>query len=319
MRKLLLLGAAALMVPSIALADGEDGKDIWFMGVGAGWTQMDMPEYANGARVFGAANAPLVEQADVDGVSYGFGIGRDSASGWRVGVYAQFFDGDGSSSSPTAVASGTTNRILDLDGTTVSGGALGLNISGTHSLDVNVNESSVALSVGRPLIEMLRWDIVGSYSKNDTTYDSEVAMTTGITNSWFSNTDFETRTWELAGRLSANFGLTEEVSLGIGGSAGWGIREIGMFTEQRYFTAPFPTLLTASSIGAEQNLDGFIGRIDGSLNYGIAKGTTLGLTASYKYDEMVPVYIAPGNGTAASFTTESQSSTTYGLRLIGRF
>ncbi len=116
MRKLLLLGSAALMVPSVASAEGEEGKDIWFMGAAAGWTQVDMPEYANGARVFGTADAPLVEHADVDGVSCGFGIGRDSASGWRVGVYAQSCDGDGSSSSSFAAPAGP-GRILDLDGT----------------------------------------------------------------------------------------------------------------------------------------------------------------------------------------------------------
>ena len=31
-------------------------------------------------------------------MTYAFGIGKDLSSGWRVGAYARFFDGEGSSS-----------------------------------------------------------------------------------------------------------------------------------------------------------------------------------------------------------------------------
>jgi hypothetical protein len=330
MRKVLLLAASALLIPGMALADGEAAAPAsasWFYGAGAGWTQMEMPEYGNGARTFdtGAGFEPLTEQADVDGVSYGFGIGRNTASGWRIGLYAQFFDGDGSSSSAVTIPLGADSRRGTLDGTLQGSGLLGVTFVGDQTLQVDVTQYWIGLGAGHQLTDMLRWDVIASYDSTGTDYDHVVDVLGGIVgqNIWTSSTNFEARTWELAARLSGNFGLMDDISLGLGGSAGWGLRNIEMKTVQRFFTAG-PVLASDSTLVTDDDLEGFIGRLDASLNYAVSPATMISLTAGYKYDDMVPTYVPPvyppaGVGTAATFTTESQSSMTYGLRLVGRF
>ena len=114
--------------------------------------------------------------------------------------------------------------------------------------------------------------------------------------------------------------MSEEFSFNVGGSAGWGLRNIDMNVFQLYQDG----VTTTSRLSKDEDVDGFIGRADASLNFAIARSTSIGITANYVYDDMVPVYVAPvyppaGTGSAATFSTESHTSMTYGLRLLGRF
>jgi hypothetical protein len=324
MRKLLLLGAAALMVPSVALADGEDAAPMspMFVGVSVGWTQMDMPEHQNGAITFdfGGGFEPLTEQADVDGVTYAFGIGKDLTSGWRVGAYARFFDGEGSSASTFAIPNATPFRRGTLNGTLQLAGAFGGAATATHTLDVDVTDYAVAVSAGHALGSMLRGDLIVSYGATDTEYRN-VAIDT-FNETFSTRTTFSANTVELAARLSAAVPLSDDFSLSLGGSAGWGLRNVDMNARQRFLTGAVVT--SDSSLGKDEDVDGFVGRLDAAFGYNIARSTSIALTANYVYDDMVPVYVAPvyppaGVGTAATFATEGQSSMTYGLRVIGRF
>lgn len=326
MRKVALLAASALLFPGVALADGEDAAPMgpMFVGVSAGWTTMDMPEHQNGAYTynFGGGYVPLTEQADVDGVTYAFGIGKDLSSGWRVGAYARFFDGEGSSQSTFAIAGATPFRYGTLAGTLQGAGNTGGASVGTHTLDVDVTDYAVAVSAGRALGEMLRADLVVSYGATETENRDHLFNST-FNEHGTENTTFTANTVELAARLGAGFGLTEDVSVGLAGSAGWGLRNIDMNAHQRYFSGG-GGVFSDSVIGETQDVDGFIGRLEGSLNYSLARSTTIGLTANYVYDDMVPVFLAPvypaaGTGLPATFTTEGQSSMTYGLRVVGHF
>lgn len=328
MRKLLLLGAAALMVPSVALADGEDAAPMspMFVGVSVGWTQMDMPEHQNGVGRYGAAFDPLVEQADVDGVTYAFGIGKDLSSGWRVGAYARFFDGEGSSSSAVAFAAATPVRFGNVLGTTGIAGVLASAEAGAQTLDVDVTDYAVAVSVGHGLIDMLRADLVVSYGATDTENDHVADFVVGgvpanrrVTT---TNSTFNVNTVEIAARLSAAIPLSEDFSFSVGASGGYGLRNIDMNARQQHVF--LGAVVSDTRLGQDEDVDGFIGRADAALGYNIARSTTIALTASYAHDSMVPVYIAPvypaaGTGSPATFTTESQSSMTYGVRVIGRF
>jgi hypothetical protein len=331
MRKFLLLGAAALMVPSVAFADGEEmaAPTGWFGGVQAGWTQMNMPEHQNGYASFGAAQVPPTAQADVDGVNYAFGIGKDLDSGWRVLAYADFFDGDGSSTQTVGIPVGTLIRRGSILGTTSISAPLVVALNGKQTLDVDVTEYQAAVSVGHALIDMVRGDLVASYGENDTEYNNlfDVSLVPSgpptVTEQGTTRTTFNSSTYELAARLSAAMPLSDSFSFGIGGSAGYGFRNIGMRASQKWVQGG--ALFASSSLGIDGvSADGFIGRADASLNYAIARSTTIGLTANYVYDENVPVYVAPvypaaGTGSAATFVTESQSSMTFGLRVVGRF
>lgn len=331
MRKLLLLGAAALMVPSVAFADGEAPAAPvgWYFGAGAGWTDMELPEHANAAANVpdiggGVYEAPSL-QTDVDGVSYGGAVGYDWASGWRWGVGARFFDGDGSASQAISLLAGQSVRRGNIFGLTQIDGALAGPRDGDHTLDVDVNEFSVGTSIGRNLGGMFRADIVASYNDTSTTYVSEVDVTGGgFTDFGRTSTKFSTSTVELAARVSANIGLSEGISLGLGGSAGWGIRNIDMDASQRrLFNGG---LASATALTEDRDVDAIIARLDASLNYAVSPGTMIGLTANYVYDDSVPGYVEPtyaagiGNtGTAATFETDSQTTMTYGARLVGRF
>jgi hypothetical protein len=328
MRKLLLLGAAALMVPSVAFADGESASPMSpnFVGVSVGWTQMDMPEHQNGAVRYGAAFDPLVEQADVDGVTYAFGIGKDLASGWRVGAYARFLDADGSSSSAVAFAAGTPGRYGNILGTFIGGGVLASAEAGTQTLDVAVTDYAVAVSAGHGLVDMLRADLVVSYgatdTENDHVADFEVGGVPANRRVNTTNSTFSVNTVEIAARLSAAIPLSEDLSFSVGASGGYGLRNIDMNARQRHTF--LGAVISDTSLGQDEDVDGFIGHADAALGYNIAPSTTIALTASYTYDSMVPVYVAPvyppaGTGSPATFTTENQSSMTYGLRVIGRF
>lgn len=326
MRKALLLAASALLVPGVALADGEDMAPMspMFVGVSAGWTQMDMPEHQNGAITFnfGGGFEPLTEQADVDGVTYAFGIGKDLASGWRVGAYARFFDGDGSSTSSFAIPNLTPFRWGTLDGTTTTAGNFGGAATATHTLEVEVTDYAVAVSAGHALGDMLRADAVVSYGATDTHYANTAVDT--FNERFRTLTVFTSNTVELAGRLSAALPLSDDFNFSLGASAGWGLRNIDMNASQRFDNVVSGTVLSNSTIAETQDVDGFIGRVDAAFGYNLARSTTIAITANYVYDDMVPVYLAPvypaaGTGTAATFATEGQSNMTYGLRVIGRF
>ncbi|MFM9863580.1 MAG: hypothetical protein ACKVRO_08230 [Micropepsaceae bacterium] len=324
MRKVALLAASALLVPGVAFADGEEMSPMspMFVGVSVGWTQMDMPEHQNGAITFnfGGGFEPLTEQADVDGVTYAIGIGKDLTSGWRVGAYARFFDGEGSSASSFAIPNATPFRRGTLDGTLQLAGAFGGAATATHTLDVHVNDYAVAVSAGHGLGSMLRGDLIVSYGATETEYQNAALDT--LNELFTTNTAFTSNTTEIAGRLSAAIPLSDDFSLSLGGSVGWGLRNIDMNARQRFTTGAIVT--SDSSIGQDEDVDGLIGRLDAAFGYNLARSTTIALTANYVYDDMVPVYLAPvyppaGVGTAATFTTEGQSSMTYGLRVIGRF
>jgi len=328
MRKLLLLGAAALMVPSVAFADGEAPAAPvgWYYGAGAGWTDMELPEHANGARVYdvgGGVFEPHTLQTDVDGVSYGFALGHDFASGWRWGVGARFFDGDGSATQNISVLAATNTRRGNLFGLTQGVGALVGPRVGTQRLDADVTEYAIGTSIGRSFGGMLRADIVASYNDATTSYANAVNIAGGgFTDFVGANTKFSASTVELAARLSANIGLSDGISLGLGGSAGWGIRTIDMDASQRLVVNN--VLIAASALTEDRDLDAFIGRLDASLNYAVSPGMMIGLTANFVYDDSVAGYVPPtyppaGTGTAATFETNSQTSMTYGARLVGRF
>jgi hypothetical protein len=324
MRKVALLAASALLIPGVALADGEDmAPSPMFLGLSAGWTQMNMPEHQNGAIEFnfGGGFKPLTEQADVDGMTYAFAFGKDLTSGWRVAAGARFFDGDGSSSNSFAIPNGTPFRRGTLDGTLQLAGAFGGAATAVQTLDVAVTDYAVGVSVGHGLGDMLRADLVVSYGATDTEYRNR-AVDSPFNESFITNTTFSSNTVELAGRLSAGFPLSEDFSLNVGGSAGWGLRNIDMNARQQYLQGAVVT--SNSTRAADEDVDGFIGRLDAAFGYNIARSTSIALTANYVYDDMVPVYVAPvyppaGVGTAATFGTEGQSSMTYGVRLLGRF
>lgn len=316
MRKVALLAASALLFPGVALADGEDAAPMspHFIALSAGWTTMDMPEHGNGAMQFN--NAPMVAQADVDGISYAFAIGKDLSSGWRVAAGARFFDGEGSSFDTFAIPNGTPFRRGSITGGAVVIGAFGGVGAAEQQLDVDVTDYAVGVSVGHALGDMIRADLVVSYGARDTEYRNRVDEL-NFTELYITNTTFNENTVEIAARLSAMLPLSDDFSFGLGGSAGWGLRNTDMNATQLYQNGA----LTTSSIGVDQDLDGFIGRVDASLNFAIARSTSIGITANYAYDDMVPVYVAPDYvaGTAATFGTEGQGSMTYGLRLLGRF
>jgi hypothetical protein len=282
---------------------------------------MNMPEHQNGmvAVNYGGGFEPLTEQADVDGVTYAFGIGKDLNSGWRVGAYARFFDGEGSSSSsfPSAAVGGT--NFGNLDGTLeiVSAGVP----AGTRMLDVDVREYAVSVSAGHSLGDILRGDLIVSYGTTDTDYRNVVALGPLP---FETDTTFSSDTVELAARLSASFPLSDDFSLNVGGSAGYGVRNVDMNARQLGVVIAPGVDVPSSAIDEGQDVNGFIGRADVSLNFNISRSTMIGLTANYVYDDMVPVYVAQvlfpiPAATAATFTTEGQSSMTYGVRLVARF
>jgi hypothetical protein len=289
-----------------------------FLGVSAGWTTMEMPEHSNGAMQFnfGGGIAPLIEQADVDGMSYGLAIGKDLSSGWRVAAGARFFDGDGSASSSFAIPNATPFRRGSITGGSVVIGNFAGVGAAVQQLDVAVTDYAVGVALGRKVLDLLQADLVISYGARDTEYRNRVDEL-NFTELYVTNTTFTENTVEIAARLSTMVPLSEDFSFGIGGSAGWGLRNTDMNANQLYQNGA----LTTSRIGVDEDLDGFIGRADASLNFAIARSTMIGVTASYVYDDMVPVYVAPDYvaGTSATFATEGHSSMTYGMRLLGRF
>jgi hypothetical protein len=319
MRKVALLAASALLVPGVAFADGEETTmSPHFLGVSAGWTTIEMPDHGNGAFQldFGGGVQPLVEQADVDGVTYSIGIGKDLSSGWRVGAGARFFDGDGSSSRTFAIPNATSFRRGAINGGGVVVGAWGGVGSAVQQLDVHVNDYAIGAAVGHGLGDMLHADLIVSYGARESEYRNRVDEL-NFTELYITNTTFTENTVEIAGRMSAMVPLSADFSFGVGGSAGWALRNIDMNASQLYQNGA----LTTSSIGVDEDTDGFVGRVDASFNYALARSTMIGLTANYVYDDLVPVYVAPNYvaGTAATFTTEGHSSMTYGLRVVGRF
>jgi hypothetical protein len=322
MRKFLML-TAALLVPGVAFADGEEAmaKSGWFYGGSIGWTQMDMPEHANAS--ININLVPSALQADVDGVSYAMGVGRDSEGGWRTLVFGSFFTGDGSASSTTNFLAATTVRRGTLSGATQFNGVMGLDGSAHDVLSVNVDESTWGVSFGRALVDMVRADLVASYNYRDTAYRHAMTIdwTPALPNPTVGteNTDFETRTVEFAARLSAAFGLSEGVSVGLGGSVGYGMRDVEMVARQRLVINGGQ--VSNSSLLAGDEIDGMIYRLDASLGYALSPAMNVALTANYVSDSMVPEFVAPDYATVtpAGFTTDTQSTMTYGLRLVGRF
>jgi hypothetical protein len=325
MRKFLMLSAAALMVPGVALADGEEAASPMsphFLGIQAGWTQVEMPEHQNGAIRFnfGGGLEPLTMQADVDGVTYAAGIGKDLSSGWRVGAYARFLDAEGSSSRSFAIPNGTPFRWGTLNGAVQLAGNFAGAATANQTLDVSLNEYTFAASVGHKLLDMLHGDLVVSYGASDAEYIN-VALDS-FNERFFTQTEFASNTVEIAARLSTGFHLADRIMLNLGGSAGYGLRNVSMNAAQTFTTGAIVN--SSSAIGRDEDVDGFIGRLDAALGYNIAPSTSVALTVNYTYDDIVPVYVAPvypaaGVGTAATFTTEGHSSMTYGLRVVGRF
>lgn len=323
MRKILLLGAAALIVPSVAFADGEGASaSPNFVGVQAGWTQMEMPAHANGAFYmdFGGGLEPFPLTADVDGMTYGFGIGKDLSSGWRVGGYASFFDGDGEASGAFAIPNLTPFRRGSLTGATNVTANYGGAATAVQALAVDVTDYSLSASLGHALGSMLHGDLVATYAASDTEYRNDIDVTGGaFTEEWDTNTTFNTSTVALAARLSANLGLTDAFSLNLAGSAGYGIRNVSMNATQRYVQNA--AVITSSALGTDDDVDGFLGRVEATLNYAIAPSTMIGLNATYAYDDMVPVYLPPDYvaATPAGIGTEGLGTMTYGVRVVGRF
>lgn len=318
----LLLGAAALMAPTVAYADDDEGSatnshshSIRF-GIGA--TTLDMPEHGGGSFQldFGSGIAPIVDQADVDGTSYDLVFTRNLSSGWRLGIGARYFDGDGSSSRSFAIPNATPFRRGSITGGSVVVGGWGGVGAAQQELDVDVNDFAVGASFGRPLTDVVRADLVVSYGTRETDYRNRVSET-NFSELYITNTSFTEDTLEIAARLSATLPLTERFSLSLGGSAGWGLRNAEMDAFQSYQNG----LLTSSTLQVDDDLDGFIGRADLGLNFAIMPSTSLQVMASYVYDDMTPVYVAPNyvTGAAATFTTDNISGFTYGLRLSRHF
>lgn len=330
MRKYLMLSAAALLVPGVALADGEAASPMspHFVGVSVGWTQMDLPEHENaGAHVpvVGGLSDALSAQTDVDGVTYAFGIGKDLSSGWRVGAYARFFDGAGSAVKSVLMPNGTPTRAGLINGTKTLDAPIAVALTGVQALDVDVTEYAISGSIGHALFSMLRGDLVVSYAETDTEYANVIDVLIGAgptTEQGITGTTFTTNGVEVAARLSGGLPLSGDISLNLGASGGYAFRNIDMNARQRWIQGG--AVFNDSSTGRAEDVDGFVGHVDAALSYSLAPSTTIALTANYTYDETVPVYVAPvytagAVGSAATFTTEGQGSMTYGLRVVGRF
>jgi hypothetical protein len=325
MRKFLLLGAAALMVPSVAFADGEETHNV-FGGVYGGWTQMDMPEHALTPYQFnfggGFVNPTL--QADVDGWSFGAGIGKELDSGWRVLATARFFDGDGSAAGAFTIPNATPFRRAALDGVTglVSGGYGGVG-NATQNLTAGVTEFGATVSAGRQLFDMVHGDIVMTYTGNSTDdlHTAHIILGAGpFYEDVKTRTAFSSNSVELAARASLDFPLGGGLSAGVGGSAGYAYRHTDMNVAQSiYFSST--NSITSSKLGHKDGDYGFIGRVDANVSYGITDRTSIAVVGSYVSDSLVPVLVAPDYvaGTAATFQYETQSSTSYGLRLLTRW
>lgn len=316
----LLLGAAALMAPTIAHADNSEASTTSSNSIsfGVGETTLEMPEHGAGSFQldFGSGIAPEVAQADVEGISYDLAYARDLSNGWRIGIGATYFDGDGSSSRSFAIPNGTPFRRGSLTGGSVISSNWGGVGAAVQQLDVDVTNFAVEASYGRSLTDIVRADVVVSYGSRETDYRNRVAETV-FTELYITNTSFTEDTFGIAARLSATLPLSERFSLSAGGSAGWGLRSAEMDAFQSYQNG----VQTSSSLQVDEDLDGFIGRADVGLNFAIMPSTSLQLTASYEYDDMAPVYVAPNyvTGSAATFTTDNVTGFTYGLRLSQRF
>lgn len=316
----LLLGAAALMAPTVAYADGDesDATNANSIRFGIGSTTLDMPEHGAGSFQLdlGSGIAPIVDQADVDGTSYDLAFTRSLSSGWRIGLGARYFDGDGSSSRSFAIPNATPFRRGSLTGGSVVVGAWGGVGAAEQQLDVDVTDFAVGASFGRPLTDIVRADLIVSYGTRETDYRNRVNET-NFSELYITNTSFNEDTLEIAARLSATLPLSERFSLNVGGSAGWGLRNAEMDAFQSYQNGVF----TSSTLQVDDDLDGFIGRADVGLNFSITPSTSLQVMASYVYDDMAPVYVAPNyvTGSSATFTTDNVSGFTYGLRVSRHF
>jgi hypothetical protein len=323
MRKVYLLAAAALLAPTVALADGEPamGATPYFGGVFVGMTTMEMPEHANGGIEVGTPLAPLVAQADVDGWTVGFGGGKMLASGWRVGLYGRYFDGEGASSTSYTLPNAAASTIGRLNGTSISSGPLAGAQPTTQRLDVNVTEWSGTLAVGHKIFDLIQGDILVIYTGNETDNSNLVTRTfVGGSMTHLLVTNFKSNGVELAGRLGIDVDVGDGISFGIGGSGGYAYRQTDMNARQRQVNST-PAVVDTSTIAAADDDSGFVGRADANLSFALTDRLAIAAVGSYVSDSLVPVFVAQDYtaGTPASFTVERQATTSYGLRLVTRW
>ena len=345
MRKVLVLAAAALVAPSMALADGEMASHPYFGGVFFGRTSMDMPAHASSPQQydFGSGLKALeLEGANADGFSYGIGVGKNLDSGWRVAAIFRYFDGEGAAAKNFTFASLPTSSRGPLSGGTPPGfldtlvspygcGA-GIGCSAAEKLDTSVQEWGGSLSAGRSLFGPVHGDLVFNYAATDSDYDHSLVITTPVNFPLFSDvsltrTNFSESQAELAARLSVDFALMDGVSIGVGGSAGYAYSHVNMTTSQRLVntsTLGVTTLTGASVLDKNDGDYGFIGRGDANLTIGLTDRLSIAAVGSYVSDSLVPVYSsvdAPNYvaHTPATFHFETQSSTTYGVRVVTRW
>jgi hypothetical protein len=288
----------------------------YFGGAFVGMTSMDLPSHENGAVHFNGKPQNL--QADVDGWSFGLGIGKDLDSGWRVGAFGRWFDGDGAASGPFALAGGEPFQRGPISGGTPPGfldvivGIAGGPFVGTQTLQTDVQEGAGTIAVGHSLFDMVRGDILVIYTYNSTDYRHQ----TDIGGERYrTNTSFASNGVEVAGRLSLDTAIMDGVTFGVGGSAGYGYRHAHMNASQQYLFTPISALSHGDSEW------GFVGRADANLSYWFNDRLSLGLTANYVSDSTVPQYVEPNyvTHTAATVGFTTQSSTTYGLRVVTRW
>lgn len=325
MRKVALLAASALLFPMVAFADGEPVARPYFGGVYGGWTSMDMPEHTLTPYSFnfGAGFVSPTLQADVDGWSFGVGAGKQLDSGWRVIAVARFFDGDGSAAGTFTIPNATPFRRGALDGTSVVAGAYGGVGNGTQNLGVTVTEWAGSVSAGRQLFDIVHADIVATYTGTDTEdlHTGHILIGAGpFFEDLRTKTSFSSGSLELAARASLDFNLADSLSVGVGGSAGYAFRNTDMNTSQfMYFSVTNTS--TSSAIGVSDGDFGFVGRVDANVSLALTDRISVAAVGSYVSDSLVPTLVAPDYvaGTPATFRFETESSTSYGLRLLTRW
>lgn len=336
MRKIMALAAAAaFVVPTAALADGEEAASArpYFGGFYVGQTAMDMPVHANSAMQFnfGGGLTSTELAANVDGLTYGLGIGKNLDSGWRVILTGSYFDGEGDARDSYTIANATPFRYGPLTGGTPPGfadvffgpyGCPGTPCNAVENLTTGVRELTGALAVGRQLFDMVHSDIVLTYTSGESEYNNLRTVTgTGFTDTHLTQTDFSESQVDLALRLSLDFGLADSISVGVGGSAGYGYSHAHMLARQRNTFSIGPSVYNVSSLAFEDGEYGFVGRVDANIAWAITDRINLAVVGNYESDSMVPVYSAADAPdlvahTQAKFHFETQSNTSYGVRLV---
>ena len=325
--RIALLGAVALLVPAVAYADGDAAMaEGWVVGAQGGWTTMDMPAHGNGAVEFdqgGGVFKPLTTQTSVDGASFRVGAGKETSSGWRFGALGKFFDGHGETTESFIIRGGPLFRVGNIVGSPILTAFASDATLIDQSLNVDVNSKSVAGSVGRKLFDRLYADLVVSYETGETHYRNQELFNA---NRLTTNTSFAVKTVEFGARVSTKLQLSDTLSFGIGATGGYGLRQIDM-TAGQLRVDELDVVRDSRSITENNDVSGFLGHVDAALDFAASHSIVIGLTANYDYDSMVPAYVPPVQGTVpgapsskrATFTTEGESTMTYGVRVIGHF